>query len=631
VKVDFTHSVMENCQQLAEPLALAVSTCLKKQEVEVNQAVLTSYLLDIHPDPENLSQVHLENQIDSRGNFGNVSINLSRIEDQDYVRKEERAEELLVVQKEDGKRGFLVDPVDEEEFSCLDSLQQGAQVSFSRSRHDLMVYSIQAEWRASEQFVNIEEESIVVVEEGPINDDDTSFEVLEKDEQTRKLSLPQSIGSEDKPSDSLTEITEQTAYSEGARNNDEIENHIEVSSLGLVPVRESVPEESFTARAVAQRKEEVLEAVAEQLKERKDRKVGSCCIQNSIRGNGRKKLLVIGKTGTGKSSLCNVLTGNLPNAKAFPVSSKATTCTQETTFANADFCGVPSKPLSIIDTIGFDDPTKDHDAKIIADLVLQLQQNCDYVNTFVMAVNGQNPRLDGSLLQMIKIFEKMFTAKFWDQVVVVFTRLHMDQPSIERRLEENEGNADDILAKAYLAEIERLFGVETSRINYLFLDSQYRRTDVNEVQAFFNHSESLYDHLMTMPGLPTSEITTVLTENQRLWAKISKLQVAMGGVGIGGVAALGVATVKSAVAEAAVKEAARAVAEKAAAETAASVAEAELAKLTQQVAASMAAPLATAATATGYGGMVAAAPVVGILAAATAWYFGIPVPIPPLP
>jgi len=613
VKIDFSHIVMENCQQLAEPLALAVSTCLKKQEVEVNQAVLTSYLLDIHPDPEILNQLELENQIDSQGNFGNVSISLAKIEDQGYVKPEEDDEELLVIQKEDPKRGFLVDHVDGDKFSCLDSLQQGAQVSFSRSRQDLMVYSIHAEWRASEQFLNIEEESIVVVVEGPINDEETSFEVLEKDEPTRKLSSPQSIGSEDKPSDSLTEITEQKTYSEDARDNDEIENHIEVSSLGMVPARESLPEESFTTRAVAQKKEEVLEAVADQLKERKERKVGSCCIQNSVRGNDRKKLLVIGKTGTGKSSLCNVLTGNLPNAKAFPVSSKATTCTQETTFADADFCGVPSKPLSIIDTIGFDDPTKDHDAKIIADLVLQLQQNCDYVSTFVMAVNGQNPRLDGSLLQMIKIFEKMFTAKFWDQVVVVFTRLHMDQPSIERRLDENEGNADDALAKAYLAEIERLFGVETSRLNYLFLDSQYRRTDVDEVQAFFNHSESLYNHLMRMPGLPTSEITTVLTENQRLWAKISKLQVAMGGVGIGGVAALGVATVKSAVAEAAVKEAARAVAS-----AAASVAEAELAKLTQQVATTMAAPLATAATATGYGGLVAAAPVVGILAAATA-------------
>ena len=590
---------MENrLQQLAEPLALAVSTSLKKQEVVVNQAVLTSYLLDIHPDPEILGHLEVENQIDSQGNFGNVSISLAKIEDQDYVKRGEGVEELLVVAQEDRKKCFLVDHIDEEGFSCLDSLQHGAQVSIPRSRQDHMVYSVQAEWRPSEQFLNIEEESIVIVEEGTNNDDETSFEVLEK-ELTRRLSSPHSIEHEGTPAaslskpDNLTGFTEERTDSEGRnRNKDEIENHTE-------PV--PVPEESFTRTAVAQKKEEVLEAVAEELKQRKERKVGSCCIQNSVRDNERKKLLVIGKTGTGKSSLCNVLTGNLPNAKAFPVSSKSTTCTQETTFADANFCGVPSKPLSIIDTIGFDDPTKDHDAKIIADLVLQLQQNCDYVNTFVMAVNGQNPRLDGSLLQMIKIFEKMFTSKFLDQVVVVFTRLHMDQSSIERRLEENEGSADDVLAKEYLAEIERLFGVETSRLNYLFLDSQYRRTDVNEVQAFFNHSERLYDHLMRMPGLPTSEITTVLTENQRLWAKINKLKVAMGGAAVGGVAALGVATVKSAVAEAAVKEAARAVAEKAAAETAASVAEAELAKLTQQVAATMAAPLATAATATGYG------------------------------
>merc|ERR1719454_1847408 len=182
----------------------------------------------------------------------------------------------------------------------------------------------------------------------------------------------------------------------------------------------------------------------------------------------------------------------------------------------------------------------------------------------------------------------------------------MDKPSIERRLEENQGTTDDILAKEYLEEIERLFGVETSRLNYLFLDSQYRRTDVEEAQAFFNHSERLYNHLMEMPGLPTSEITTVLTENQRLWAKINKLQVAMGGAAVGGVAALGVATAKSVVADAAVKEAARALAEKAAAETAASVAQAELAKLTQELVNTVAAPVATAATATGYGGLVAA-------------------------
>ena len=539
----------------------------------MNEVVLTSYLLEVSPDPEILNWLELENQIDSLGNVGNVSITLARMEDDGCVAREEGVEQLVVIGgKDKKKRGFLVNDVQEDKFSCLDSLRQGAQVSISKKAEDLTVYSVQAEWRAREQFLNInEEDSIVVVEEEPLKGDEGSFEVVERAEKIPEETV--SCGPLSRPGDIKDAVI---TNSQGKISEPDVEANQNITTTPETPPSE----DSFTARAVTQRKEEVLEAVAEELRQRRERRVGSCHVRESVRGNDRKKLLVIGKTGTGKSSLCNVLTGNLPNAKAFPVSGKATTCTQETTFADADFCGVPSKPISIVDTIGFDDPTKDHDAKIIADLVLQLQQNCDYVNTFVMAVNGQNPRLDGSLLQMIKIFEKMFTSKFWDQVVVVFTRLHMDKPSIERRLEENEGTTDDILAKEYLEQIERLFGVETSRLNYLFLDSQYRRTDVEEVQAFFNHSERLYNHLMEMPGLPTSEITTVLTENQRLWAKINKLQVAMGGAAVGGVAALGVATAKSVVADAAVKEAARALAEKAAAETAASVAQAELARLT---------------------------------------------------
>ena len=62
----------------------------------------------------------------------------------------------------------------------------------------------------------------------------------------------------------------------------------------------------------------------------------------------------------------------------------------------------------MIDTMGFDDPSKDHDAEIIAELVHKLHKGCDYVHLFVIAVNGQNPRLDGSLVSMTKIFEGMF-------------------------------------------------------------------------------------------------------------------------------------------------------------------------------------------------------------------------------
>ena len=69
--------------------------------------------------------------------------------------------------------------------------------------------------------------------------------------------------------------------------------------------------------------------------------------------------------------------------------------------------------FSLIDTIGFDDPSNDTDANIISELVIRLKDFCDHVNLFIIAVNGQHPRLDSSLIGMIRIFEGMFGEGFW--------------------------------------------------------------------------------------------------------------------------------------------------------------------------------------------------------------------------
>merc|ERR1719342_510003 len=70
--------------------------------------------------------------------------------------------------------------------------------------------------------------------------------------------------------------------------------------------------------------------------------------ETKVKGNGRKKVLILGKTGTGKSALCNVIAGKLHDANLFPVSADPSSCTQETKIADVNFNNDVGKPISLI-------------------------------------------------------------------------------------------------------------------------------------------------------------------------------------------------------------------------------------------------------------------------------------------
>lgn len=236
-----------------------------------------------------------------------------------------------------------------------------------------------------------------------------------------------------------------------------------------------------------------------------------------------KTLLIIGKTGTGKSALCNRIAGHDSGSDIFPVSADATGCTQSTVFGVIHFNGDNEKPpVNLIDTIGFDDPNNDTDLNIIAELVSKLKKMCSYINLFAIAVNGQSPRLDGSLVAMIKIFEEMFGDNFWKQCVLIFTRIPMNEREKERRLMTSKAS-DDAIALNYIIEVEKKFPKSAGGLRYLFLDACFFKKDEKEVEHFNDSMEKLYNMLQEAPKLHTATVNeNVQTENAKLRKALSE-------------------------------------------------------------------------------------------------------------
>ena len=129
-----------------------------------------------------------------------------------------------------------------------------------------------------------------------------------------------------------------------------------------------------------------------------------------------RNILLVGETGTDKSSLGNFIVGE----QVFEVIDDSNLCTKDTKrkFSKID------PQIAVVDTPGLQD-NKYRD-KIHYDKMVEIINSIKSLHLIVVVLNFANPRITASIQYMIKFLCNLFPKNFAKHVAIVFTHYDHD-------------------------------------------------------------------------------------------------------------------------------------------------------------------------------------------------------------
>ena len=147
----------------------------------------------------------------------------------------------------------------------------------------------------------------------------------------------------------------------------------------------------------------------------------------------KRTVIVIGPTGVGKSTFCNVIAGRDPmDNSIFPVSDSGESVTNKTSSTDVEWRGNKGFPLTLIDTPGLSDSSED-DFKNISGMIKELEKHSE-IHVFVLTVNGTQLTFPKYFKDMILIFQLCYGEQFLNKnTIIEVTNWSFNEASIKRR------------------------------------------------------------------------------------------------------------------------------------------------------------------------------------------------------
>jgi len=184
----------------------------------------------------------------------------------------------------------------------------------------------------------------------------------------------------------------------------------------------------------------------------------------NIMNSKTKTIILLGKTGHGKSTFCNLLSDSFEFKVA--AETDVNSCTKEIKKKEYDIKEENIK-LVIIDTPGFSDSDGD-DPNIIKDIKnYLLKKDLPRINSIIVIISIQEPKLDQSIQLFLGAMCQVFPLpKLWEHIILVWTHYYAGSENAKNNLKQKAANFQEKFMK--LTEtINRKYNISIQKIDKL--------------------------------------------------------------------------------------------------------------------------------------------------------------------